>query len=196
MFMPDDRALDVILRKARTHDYWQPKLVTDETLHQVYDLMKWGPTSANCSPARILFLRSKEAKERLRPALSNANTEKTMLAPVTAVIAYDLTFYDMLPKLFPKDQTARSWFAGKEPVIQATAFRNGTLQGAYMIIAARAVGLDCGPMSGFDTAKVDQEFFAGQPVKTNFLCNLGYGDPSKLGPQPPRMSFDEVCKVL
>jgi 3-hydroxypropanoate dehydrogenase len=196
MFMPDDRALDVIFRKARTHDYWQPKPVTDETLHQVYDLMKWGPTSANCSPARILFLRSKEAKERLRPALSNANTEKTMLAPVTAVIAYDLTFYDMLPKLFPKDQTARSWFAGKEPVIQATAFRNGTLQGAYMIMAARAVGLDCGPMSGFDTAKVDQEFFAGQPVKTNFLCNLGYGDPSKLGPQPPRMSFDEVCKVL
>jgi 3-hydroxypropanoate dehydrogenase len=196
MFMLDDRALDVILRKARTHDHWQSKPVSDATLHQLYDLMKWGPTSANCSPARILFLRSKEAKERLRPALSKANTDKTILAPVTAVIAYDLTFYDMLPKLFPKDQTARSWFAGKEPVIQATAFRNGTLQGAYLMIAARAVGLDCGPMSGFDTAKVDAEFFAGQPVKTNFLCNLGYGEPSKLIPQPPRMAFDEVCKLL
>jgi 3-hydroxypropanoate dehydrogenase len=196
MFMLDDRALDVLFRQARTHDNWQSKPVSDETLHQLYDLMKWGPTSANCSPARILFLRSQEAKERLRPALSKANTDKTMLAPVTAIIAYDLTFYEMLPKLFPKDQTARSWFAGKEPVIQATAFRNGTLQGAYLMFAARAVGLDCGPMSGFDIAKVDAEFFPGQPVKTNFLCNLGYGDKNKLGPQPPRMGFGEACKVL
>lgn len=194
--MLDDRALDLIFREARTHKGWQPKPVADETLRRLYDIMKWGPTSANCSPARILFLRSKEAKERLRPALSRSNTEQTMAAPVTALIAYDLTFYDLLPRLYPHDQTARSWFAGKDEVIRTTALRNGTLQGAYLIMAARALGLDCGPMSGFDNAKVDSEFFAGTSLRSNFLCNLGYGDPSKLEPRAPRLAFEETCQLL
>jgi 3-hydroxypropanoate dehydrogenase len=194
--MLDDRALDVIFRKARTHNAWLPKPVSNETLCEVYERMKWGPTSANCSPARILFIRSPEAKQRLKPALSEGNRAKTMAAPVTALIAYDLEFYELLPRLFPHDQSARSWFAGKPDVIQATAFRNGTLQGAYLIIAARSVGLDCGPMSGFDNAKVDQEFFAGTSVKSNFLCNLGYGDPKGLFPRSPRLSFDEACTIL
>lgn len=194
--MIDDRALDVIFRNARTHNVWLPKPVSDETLRQLYDLMKWGPTSANCSPARLLFLRSKEAKERLRPALSSSNRDKTMAAPVTAIVAYDLKFYDLLPRLFPHDQSARSWFAGSEEVSRATAFRNGSLQGAYMIIAARAVGLDCGPMSGFDNAKVDAEFFPGQDLRSNFLCNLGYGDATKLFPRSPRLAFEEACRVL
>ena len=194
--MLDDRALDVIFREARTHNGWLPKPVSDETLHRLYGLMKWGPTSANCSPARILFLRSKEAKERLKPALSSGNRDKTMAAPVTAIVAYDLKFYDLLPQLFPHDKSARSWFTSDENVARTTAFRNGTLQGAYMIIAARAVGLDCGPMSGFDNAKVDAEFFAGQDVKSNFLCNLGYGDPAKLFGRSPRLTFDEACRIL
>jgi 3-hydroxypropanoate dehydrogenase len=194
--MLDDRALDLIFREARTHKGWQPKPVSDETLRRLYDIMKWGPTSANCSPARILFLRSKEAKERLRPALGKVNIEQTMAAPVTALIGHDLGFYELLPRLYPHDQTARSWFAGKDEVIRSTAFRNGTLQGAYLIIAARAVGLDCGPMSGFDNAKADAEFFSGTQVKSNFLCNLGYGDPAKLDPRSPRLGFDEACKVL
>ncbi len=194
--MLDDRALDIIFRSARSHAGWQPKPVADDTLRRLYDLMKWGPTSANCSPARVLFLRTPEAKARLRPALSAVNVEKTMTAPVTAILAHDLEFYEMLPRLYPKDQTARSWFAGKPAVIDATAFRNGTLQGAYLIIAARAVGLDCGPMSGFDNAKVDAEFFAGTSVKSNFLCNLGYGDPAKLPPRAPRLAFEEACKFL
>ena len=194
--MLDDHALDVIFRNARTHNAWLPRPVPDETLRRLYDLMKWGPTSANCSPARILFLRSPKAKERLLPALGEGNRDKTMAAPVTAILGYDLEFYEMLPRLFPHDQTARSWFAGKPDVIRATAFRNGTLQGAYMIIAARAVGLDCGPMSGFDNSKVDAEFFAGLPVMSNFLCNLGYGDPQGLFPRSPRLPFDEACTIL
>ena len=194
--MLDDRALDVIFRQARTHNAWQPRLVSDETLRQVYDLMKWGPTSANCSPARILFIRSPEAKQRLKPALSAGNRDKTMAAPVTAILGYDLEFYDLLPQLFPHDQSARSWFAGKPEVIQTTAFRNGTLQGAYLIAAARASGLDCGPMSGFDNARVDAEFFPGGRVKSNFLCNLGYGDPQGLFPRSPRLPFDEACTIL
>ena len=194
--MLDTRALDVIFREARTHNGWSPKPVSDDTLRQVYELMKWGPTSANCSPARVLFLRTTEAKERLKPALSSGNRDKTMAAPVTAIVAYDLKFYDLLPKLFPHDQKARSWFTSDENVARMTAIRNGTLQGAYMIIAARAVGLDCGPMSGFDNAKVDAEFFAGQDVKSNFLCNLGYGDPSKLFNRSPRLTFEEACKTL
>lgn len=194
--MLDDHALDVIFRQARTHNAWLPKPVSDEALRQVYDLMKWGPTSANCSPARILFIRSPEAKQRLKPALSAGNRDKTMAAPVTAILGYDLEFHDMLPRLFPHDQSARSWFAGKPDVIQATAFRNGTLQGAYLMIAARACGLDCGPMSGFDNAKVDAEFFPGGRVKSNFLCNLGYGDPKGLFPRSPRLPFDEACTIL
>jgi 3-hydroxypropanoate dehydrogenase len=194
--MLDDRALDVIFRHARTHNAWLPKPVSDETLRRFYDLMKWGPTSANCSPARILFVRSPEAKKRLKPALSDGNRDKTLAAPVTAILGYDLEFYDMLPRLFPHDQSARSWFAGKPEVIRNTAFRNGTLQGAYMIIAARAVGLDCGPMSGFDNDKVDAEFFAHSSVRSNFLCNLGYGDPKALFPRSPRLPFDEACSIL
>ena len=194
--MLDSRALDIIFREARTHNGWSPKPVPDDTLRQLYELMKWGPTSANCSPARILFIRTTEAKERLKPALSSGNRDKTMAAPVTAIVAYDLKFYDLLPKLFPHDQKARSWFTSDEAVARMTAIRNGTLQGAYMIIAARALGLDCGPMSGFDNAKVDAEFFPGQDVKSNFLCNLGYGDPGKLFNRSPRLGFDEACKIL
>jgi len=192
----DDRALDVIFREARTHNVWLPRPVSDDTLRQVYELMKWGPTSANCTPARTVFVRSPEAKQRLKPALGAGNRDKTMAAPVTAILGYDLEFYDALPRLFPHDQSARSWFAGKPDVIQTTAFRNGTLQGAYLIVAARACGLDCGPMSGFDNAKVDAEFFPGGRVKSNFLCNLGYGDPKDLFPRSPRRPFDEACAIL
>jgi len=192
----DDQALDILFRKARTHIFWQDKPVNDDVLRQVYDLMKWGPTSANCSPARILFLRTPEAKERLRHALSPTNVDKTMQAPVTAVIAHDLKFYENLPRLFPNNPAAREWFSGNPQLAEVTAFRNGTLQGGYFILAARALGLDCGPMSGFDNAKVDAEFFAGTSVKSNFLCNLGYGDAAKLFPRNPRLEFDEACKVL
>jgi 3-hydroxypropanoate dehydrogenase len=192
----DDQALDILFRKARTHIVWEDKPVSDELLRQVYDLMKWGPTSANCSPARILFLRTPEAKERLRPALSPTNVDKTMQAPVTAIIADDLKFYENLPRLFPNNPAAREWFSGNPQLAEVTAFRNGTLQGGYFILAARAAGLDCGPMSGFDNAKVDAEFFAGTSVKSNFLCNVGYGHASKLFPRNPRLDFDEACKLL
>jgi len=192
----DDQALDILFRKARTHIFWQDKPVSDDVLRQVYDLMKWGPTSANCSPARILFLRTPEANERLRHALSPTNVDKTMQAPVTAIIAHDLKFYENLPRLFPNNPAAREWFSGNPQLAEVTSFRNSTLQGGYFILAARAAGLDCGPMSGFDNAKVDAEFFAGTSVKSNFLCNLGYGDASKLFPRNPRLEFDEACKLL
>ena len=192
----DDEALDILFRKARTHIFWQEKPVSDDLLRQVYDLMKWGPTSANCSPARILFLRTPEAKERLRAALSPTNLDKTMQAPVTAIIAHDLKFYENLPRLFPNNPAAREWFSGNPQLAEVTAFRNGTLQGGYFILAARALGLDCGAMSGFDNAKVDAEFFSGTSVKSNFLCNVGYGDASKLFPRNPRLDFDEACKLL
>jgi len=194
--MLSDKDLDLILRQARTHNGFLPKPVSDVSLQAVYDLMRAGPTSANCSPARILFLRSKQAKDRLAPALSAGNLQKTMEAPVTAVIGYDLKFYEKLPQLFPHNLEARTWFEGKPEVIQTTAFRNSSLQGAYFIIAARALGLDCGAMSGFDNAKVDAEFWPDGTVKSNFLCNLGYGDATKLFARSPRMSFDEACKVL
>jgi 3-hydroxypropanoate dehydrogenase len=192
----DDATLDVLFRQARSHGAWLNKPVTDETLRQLYDLMKWGPTSSNTSPARILFLRTPDAKERLRPALSGGNVDKTMAAPVTAVIGYDLKFYEYLPKLFPRNPNARDRFASSPQVVQMTAFRNGTLQGGYFIIAARCLGLDCGPMSGFDNAKVDAEFFPSGDVKSNFLCNLGYGDHSKVLPRGIRLDFDEVCRLL
>jgi 3-hydroxypropanoate dehydrogenase len=187
-------ALDVVFRNARTHTHWLERPVDDETLRALYDLLKWGPTSANCSPARIVFVRSREGKERLRPALSAGNVDKTMAAPATAIIGHDLRFHDRLPRLFPHTD-ARSWFAGKDELIRTTAFRNGTLQGAYLIVAARSLGLDCGPMSGFDNARVDAEFFPGGTVKSNFLCNLGYGDPAKLHPRSPRLAFDEACRL-
>ncbi|HYL38946.1 MAG TPA: malonic semialdehyde reductase [Bryobacteraceae bacterium] len=188
-------ALDIIFRKARTHISWLDKPVPDELLHQIYDLMKWGPTSANCCPARIVFLRTREAKERLRPALSANNVEKTMRAPVTAILGYDLKFFDQLPRLFPNNPAAREWFSDAPLLAETTAFRNASLQGGYFIVAARALGLDCGPMSGFDNAKVDQEFFPPH-MKSNFLCNLGYGDSAKLYPRNPRLDFEEACRLL
>jgi 3-hydroxypropanoate dehydrogenase len=204
----NEPALNQLFGNARTHSAWLDKPVSDEVLRQLYDLMKWGPTSANASPARIVFLRSPEAKRRLLPALSAGNVEKTMQAPVTAIIAYDTRFYEQLPRLFPHTD-ARSWFADNVELADSTAKRNSSLQGGYLIIAARALGLDCGPMSGFDQAKIDQEFFpAGEEsaagseplasghIKTNFLCNLGYGDATKLHARNPRMEFDEACTLL
>jgi 3-hydroxypropanoate dehydrogenase len=190
----DDAALRQIFLDARTHNKWQRKDVPDSLLRKIVDVLKMGPTSANCSPARILFLKS-NAKERLKPYLDETNKEKTMQAPVCAIIGYDLKFYEHLPKLFPHVD-AKSWFEGKPEFIKTTAFRNGTLQGAYLIIAARALGLDCGPMSGFSNESVDKEFFAGTDIKSNFLCNIGYGDPAGLMPRSPRFSFDEMAKIL
>jgi 3-hydroxypropanoate dehydrogenase len=191
----DDAALDQIFRTARTHNAWTDEPVSDETLRELYDLLKQGPTSANNSAGRFLFLRTREAKERLRPALSAGNTEKTMAAPVTAIVAYDPKFYDHLPRLFPHTD-ARAWYAENEELAEATAFRNGTLQGAYLIIAARALGLDCGGMSGFDNAKVDAEFLTDRGWKSNFLVNIGHGDPSGVRPKGPRFAFDEACLLL
>jgi len=190
----DASALDQLFRNARTHNAWRDEPVTDEQLHQIYELMKWAPTSANSSPARIVFVRSAEAKEKLKPALSDGNRDKTMAAPVTAIIATDYAFYEKLPQLFPHTD-ARSWYVGNQALIDSTAHRNGTLQGAYLILAARAVGLDCGPMSGFDNAKVDAAFFAGTTIKSNFLINLGVGDPAALFPRSPRLAFDEACRI-
>ncbi|HEY3840653.1 MAG TPA: malonic semialdehyde reductase [Bryobacteraceae bacterium] len=190
-----DSDLDVLFRQARTHRVWLPKPVPDELIHEVYELFKFGPTSANTCPARVLFLKSQEAKARLLPALAPGNVDKTRSAPVTAVVAYDLEFYEKLPFLAP-NADYRSMFAGKPDLIQETAFRNGSLQGAYLMLAARALGLDCGPMSGFDQAKVNAEFFPDGKWKANFICNLGYGDASKLQPRQPRLSFDEACKLL
>ncbi|MDR3606372.1 MAG: malonic semialdehyde reductase [Oligoflexia bacterium] len=187
-------ALNQIFLTARTHNGWLDKPVATDTLKQIYDLLKWGPTSANSSPLRIVFVTG-AAKRRLLPAMAPGNAEKTQAAPVTAILGQDMKFYDKLPQLFPHTD-ARSWFAGNQPLIDATAFRNSSLQGAYFIIAARALGLDVGPMSGFDPAKVDAEFFAGTSYKTNFICNLGYGDPSKLYPRSPRLGFDEACQIL
>lgn len=191
----DDEALDILFRAARTHNAWQDRPVEDDVLRALFDLLKMAPTSANCSPARFQFVKSLAAKERLRPALSAGNVDKTMAAPVTAIVGYDMEFYEKLPQLFPHTD-ARSWFAGKPDHIATSAFRNGTLQGAYLILAARSVGLDCGPMSGFDNDKVDAAFFSGGRIKSNFLCNLGYGDASVLHPRSPRFAFDEACEIL
>lgn len=204
----NEEGLDLLFREARTFNAWQDKPVSDDVLKQIYDLMKWGPTSVNCCPARIIFLRTPEAKQRLLPALAPGNVEKTMAAPVTAIIGYDGKFYEQLPKLFPHTD-ARAWFVNTPELAEVTARRNSSLQGAYFMIAARALGLDCGPMSGFDQAKVDHEFFPAERgtdfgyeyfpdshIKTNFLCNLGYGDPAKLHPRSPRLDFDDACKLL
>lgn len=188
-----DDALDQLFRSARTHNVLGGE-IADQTLRQLYDLTKWGPTSANGSPARFVFVKSAEAKEKLRPALSEGNLAKTMAAPVTVIVAHDLEFYEKLPYLFPHDD-ARSWFAGNDAAINTTAFRNGSLQGAYLILAARALGLDTGAMSGFDNAKVDAAFFAGTKIKSNFLINLGYGDHDKLFPRSPRLPFDEAARI-
>ena len=205
-----EAALDQLFRQARTHNAWLDRPISDETLRELYDLMKWGPTSANCLPLRVLFLRTQEAKERLRPALSPGNVDKTMAAPVTAILAYDELFYEKLPLLFPHNPGIREVFASSPELAEITAFRNGTLQGGYFLLAARSLGLDCGPMSGFDNAKVDAEFFTAAAcaeetetevpptgrVKSNFLCNLGYGDSSHLFPRSPRLSFEEACRLL
>jgi len=188
-------ALDQIFREARTHWVWRAEPVPTELLKQIYDVARFGPTSANSSPARFVFLTTPQAKDRLRPALSPGNVEKTMTAPVTVIVAWDTEFHEKLPQLFP-GRDMRSIFAGNAGLIHETAFRNGTLQGAYLMIVARAFGLDCGPMSGFDQSKVNAEFFPDGKWKANFLCNLGYGDPSKLFPRNPRLSFDEACRVL
>jgi 3-hydroxypropanoate dehydrogenase len=204
-----DDVLDILFRKARTYTAWLPKPVPDELLGELYEVVKWGPTSANTSPARFIFVRSAAAKERLRPTLAAGNVEKTMTAPVTVIIAYDLKFYEKLPKLFPHNPAMRDHFAKNPQLVEQTAKRNSSLQGAYLMLAARALGLDCGPMSGFDNAKVDEEFFAADKcedceqeffpaghVKSNFLCNLGYGDPSKLFPRSPRLEFSEACNLM
>ncbi|MGF6261783.1 3-hydroxypropanoate dehydrogenase [Paraburkholderia youngii] len=191
-----DQALAQLFRDARTHNgCWQNKPIDDAVLRELMELVLLGPTSANSSPGRFVFVRTPEGKEKLRPALSAGNLEKTMAAPVTVIVAMDMAFYEQLPKLFPHAD-ARSWFVGNERLIADTAFRNSTLQGGYLILAARALGLDTGPMSGFDQAKVDEAFFAGTTVKSNFLINLGYGDPSRLFPRSPRFSFDEAARIV
>src|SRR5438309_6460849 len=188
--------IDKLFRDARTHNAWLDKPVSDETLRELYNALKWGPTSANSTPARFVFIRTAKGKERLRPSLSPGNVEKTMTAPVTVIVAYDLQFYEKLPKLFPHNPAMRDLFAANASLIETTARRNSSLQGAYLMLAARALGLDCGPMSGFDQQKVNAEFFPDGKWKANFLCNLGYGDPSKLFPRNPRLSFEEACRFL
>jgi 3-hydroxypropanoate dehydrogenase len=196
--MIDSNALDALFNSARTQNGWLPTPVTDDELRAVYDLLKMAPTSANTQPARFVFLRTPAAKERLRPALSPGNLDKTMSAPVVAIVAYDLEFHEHIPKVFPHNPGMKTGFDGAEKLAarERFAFRNGSLQGAYLIMAARAVGLDCGPMSGFDNAKVDAEFFPDGRFKSNFLCNLGHGDPAKVMQRLPRFAFDEVCTLL
>jgi 3-hydroxypropanoate dehydrogenase len=188
-------ALAQLFTQARTHNGWRPIDVPDALLREAVEISRWGPTSANCSPLRIVFVRSPEAKAQLAPAMSPANRDKTIAAPATAIIGYDLDFIDRLPYLYPATD-ARAWFAGNDALIEETAFRNGTLQAAYFLLALRALGLDAGPMSGFDKEKVDVTFFAGTRIKSNFLINIGYGDPSKLYPRGPRLAFDEMAKIL
>ena len=189
-----DAALDQLFREARSHNTWLDKPVSEAQIRQLYDLLKWGPTSANSCPARFVFVRSPEAKERLKPCLDEGNVDKAMSAPVVAIIGMDMEFYEKLPQLFPHTD-ARSWFAGKPEKIHETAFRNSSLQGAYLIMAARSLGLDCGPMSGFDNAKLDAAFFPDGKVKSNFICAIGYGDPAGLYPRGPRLDFEEACRI-
>jgi 3-hydroxypropanoate dehydrogenase len=179
---------------ARTQNGFTSEPVSDAQLHQLYDMMKWGPTSANTSPARIVFVRSPAAKEKLLACMSPGNVDKTRIAPVTAIIGMDMAFYEKLPQLFPHVD-AKAWFVGKKEFAATTAFRNSSLQGGYFIIAARAIGLDCGPMSGFDNAKVDAAFFAGTEIKSNFVCNLGHGDPGKVLQRNQRLTFEEACRI-
>lgn len=192
-----DQTLDQMFRDARTYYAWQDKPVSEATLRALFDLMKMGPTSANSSPARLIFVTTPEGKEKLKPHLMSGNVEKTMTAPVTAIIGYDLAFYERYDFLHPHDPAGpRSWVEGKPDAIEKTAFQNGTLQGAYLMMAARALGLDCGPMAGFDNAGVEKAFFPDGKIKANFLCNLGYGDPDSLFPRLPRFAFDDVCAIV
>ena len=192
--MIDQAAIDTLFLKARTQNKWKDEPVTEDQLRQIYDILKFGSTSANCSPARFVFVTSKEGKEKLAPALSSGNLEKTMAAPVCVIVATDMEFYEKLPQLFPHAD-ARSWFTSSPALAEETAFRNGTLQGAYLTIAAKLVGLDVGSMSGFDKAKVDEAFFAGTKIKSNWLVNLGHGDPSGVFGRLPRLSFEEACSI-
>ena len=189
----DAAGLDLLFKEARSHNKWQDKPVSDETLHDLYDVLKFGPTSANSSPARFVFVRTKEGKAKLAEALSAGNMEKTMAAPVSAIVAYDPKFFEKLPTLFPHNPDAISWFTSNDSLAATTAFRNGTLQGAYLMIAARSLGLDTGAMSGFDNSKVDAAFFGSNGWRSNFLVNIGYGDPAGLFNRSPRLSFDEAC---
>jgi 3-hydroxypropanoate dehydrogenase len=193
--MLNNESLATLFIEARTHNEWLDKPVTDSQLHQIYDLMKWGATSANCSPARIVFVKSEMEKEKLLACMGPGNQDKTRTAPVTAIIAMDMAFFEKLPELFPHAD-ARSWFLGNQPLIDTTAFRNSSLQGAYFMLAARAIGLDCGPMSGFDADKVNVTFFSDSEIKVNFICNLGYGDAEKLFPRSPRLAFNDACKIV
>ena len=188
-------ALDVLFRNARSFSHWKPAPVSDEQCRQIYDLMKMGPTAANSCPARLVFIKSEAAKQRLKPHLNEGNIEKCMTAPVVAIIAMDLEFHERLPFLFPHTD-ARSWYAGKEEKIIASAEKNSTLQGAYFMLALRSLGLDAGPMTGFNNETLDQEFFPDGKIKSNFICPFGYGDESKLHPRGPRLAFDEACKII
>jgi 3-hydroxypropanoate dehydrogenase len=192
----NDASFDLVFRQARSHNAWLPKPVAPELLEQLYGLLKMGPTSANSCPARFIFVTSPEGKEKLKPALSSGNLAKTISAPVTAIIGYDTKFYELFPELFPHDKTAPNWFEGNAALIQETAFRNGTLQAAYLMIAARALGLDCGPMSGFDQAKVNAAFWPDGRIKVNFLCNIGYGDDAKIFARNPRLPFEKACQIV
>ena len=193
--MLNDTSLDLIFRQARTYNGWQPRHISDDVLAEIYDLAKWGPTTANTNPGRFVFIRSPAAKERLRPHLSAGNVEKTMTAPCCVIVAYDTQFYELMPKLFP-GRDYRAVFEGKADLIDDTAKRSSTLQGAYLMLAARALGLDCGPMSGFNHETLNAEFFADGRLKANFLCNLGYGAEESLFPRNPRLEFDEACQTL
>ena len=194
--MLNDQGLDLLYRNARSQNAWTPEPVSETLVRAVYDLTKMGPTSANCSPARFIILTSQAAKERIRPYLSEANTAKVMTAPVCVIFGYDLAFYEKLPTLFPHNPGAKDWFTSSPALAETTAFRNGTLQAAYFMMAARALGLDCGPMSGFDNAGVDREFFAGTTIKSNFICAIGHGDPKGLFSRSPRLPFEEACRIL
>ena len=192
----DATRLAQLFKEARTHNAWQARDVPDALLRELVETLRWGPTSANCQPARIVFVKSQAAKARLKPLLGPNNVDKTMAAPVTAIVGMDMAFYEHLPRMFPHNLTAKSWFEGKPDHIAATALRNSSLQGAYLILAARALGLDAGPMSGFDNAGIDKEFFTGTTIRSNLLCNLGYGDPAGLHARGPRFAFDEMASII
>lgn len=192
----DDRGLDLIFRNARTQNSWQSTPLPEDLLHRIYDLAKLGPTAANSTPARFVFVMSREGKEKLGPALSASNLEKTLAAPVTVIVGYDTKFYEYLPELFPHNPAARSWFEGNEANTMETAFRNSSLQGAYFMVAARSLGVDCGPMSGFNADKLNAAFFPDGRIKANFLCNLAYGDDQKIFPRSLRLSFERACQIV
>lgn len=191
-----DESLKQIFTEARTYKVWTERRVTDELLHQIYDLCKWGPTSMNCCPMRLVFVRSAAAKEKLLPTLSGSNVDQVRSAPVTTIVAIDMKFFEQIPRLFPSAKNGKATFEGNPALTDVTALRNGSLQGAYFMLAARSLGLDCGPMSGFDNAKVDLAFLQGTNWKSNFLCNIGFADTSKVYPRGPRLGFDETCRVV